>query len=83
MIQTVEAVIDRQGKVHLLEAVELPEPRRALVTILNDAPSEAAAITDQQNLDEGYFQMSQDAEREAEAAAWSEALIGDASDEAR
>lgn len=36
MIQTVEAVIDEHGRVRLLEPVELPTPRRALVTILED-----------------------------------------------
>ncbi len=36
MIQTVEAIIGPDGKVLLLEAVELTEPRRALVTILED-----------------------------------------------
>ena len=38
MIRTVEAVIDAEGNVHLLEAVQLPGSRRALVTILDDAP---------------------------------------------
>ena len=38
MIQTVEAVIDEQGKVRLLEDVHLSQPRRALVTILEDQP---------------------------------------------
>jgi hypothetical protein len=36
MIRTVEAVIDEQGTVRLLEAVRLPASRRALVTILED-----------------------------------------------
>ena len=38
MIRTVEAIIDEQGHIHLLEKVTLPESRRALVTILEDAP---------------------------------------------
>ena len=38
MIQTVEAVIDEHGRVRLLEPVELPTPRRALVTILEGEP---------------------------------------------
>ena len=37
MIRTVEAVIDPEGNVRLLEAVQLPGTRRALVTILDDA----------------------------------------------
>ena len=36
MIQTVEAVIDKYGKVQLLEQVNLLENRRALVTILEE-----------------------------------------------
>ena len=36
MIQTVEAAIDEKGEVHLLEPVQLPAPRRALVTILEE-----------------------------------------------
>ena len=39
MLRTVEAVIDEHGKVHLLEDVQLTEARRALVTILEDAPT--------------------------------------------
>jgi len=36
MIRTVEAVIDENGNVRLLEPVNLPAARRALVTILED-----------------------------------------------
>ena len=53
MIRTVEAVVDPSGKVRLLEDVRIPGPRRALVTILDDAPRSeetallsAAALTD-------------------------------------
>ncbi len=35
MIQTIEAVIDEQGKVQLLQNVRLPQVRRALVTTLH------------------------------------------------
>jgi hypothetical protein len=45
MIRTVEAIIDEQGHIHLLEKVTLPEPRRALVTILEDAPKTEAIET--------------------------------------
>jgi hypothetical protein len=38
MMRTIEAVVDPQGNVRLLEEVQLPGPRRALVTILADAP---------------------------------------------
>ena len=36
MIRTVEAVIDEEDNVRLLEPVHLPSSRRALVTILED-----------------------------------------------
>jgi hypothetical protein len=39
-MQTLEAIIDQQGRVSLLEAVRLPVPRRALVTILDEEPSQ-------------------------------------------
>jgi len=39
MIRTVEAVIDEDGRVRLLEDVHLPARRRALVTILEEAPA--------------------------------------------
>ncbi len=39
MIQTVEGVISTDGTVRLLEAVPLAEPRRALVTILDEQPT--------------------------------------------
>ena len=38
MIRTVEAVVDPNGNVRLLEDIQLAGPRRALVTILDDAP---------------------------------------------
>ena len=34
MLQTIEAVIDTNGRVHLLEAVKIAKKRRVLVTIL-------------------------------------------------
>ena len=39
MIRTFEAVIDEEGRVHLLEQVSLPEARRAFVTVLDEEPS--------------------------------------------
>ncbi len=41
MIKTVEAIIDEQGNVRLLERVRPAGARRALVTILDESPSEA------------------------------------------
>ena len=39
MIRTVEAIVDESGRVQLLEVVQLPGARRALVTILEDEPA--------------------------------------------
>ena len=63
MIRTVEAVVDAQGNVRLLEDVQLPGPRRALVTILDDAPRDETAL-----LSEGALA---DWSRPEEDAAWS------------
>jgi hypothetical protein len=67
MIQTVEAVIDEDGKVRLLESVRLPEARRALVTILEEVPaadaSEAALLSEQA--------LAEDWNRPEEDEAWS------------
>jgi hypothetical protein len=50
MIRTVEAIIDKHGHVQLLEEIKLPETRRALVTILEEAPkrdiSETALLSE-------------------------------------
>ncbi len=67
MIQTVEAVIDEQGKVQLLEAVQLSVPRRALVTILDEAPPSFADET--ALLSEAA--LAEDWSRPEEDAAWS------------
>ena len=39
-MKTLEAVIDVNGNVSLLENVRLPQARRALLTILDDEPKE-------------------------------------------
>ncbi|MDW8308461.1 MAG: hypothetical protein RMK20_03715 [Verrucomicrobiales bacterium] len=38
-MKTVEAIIEPTGEVRLMEPVDVPSPRRALVTILDEAPS--------------------------------------------
>jgi hypothetical protein len=45
MLSTVEAIVDERGHVHLLEKVKLPEARRALVTILEEAPRPGVSET--------------------------------------
>ncbi len=54
MLQTVEAMIDKNGKVHLLENLQFTKPRRALVTILDeeiiDEQSNITALLSEQAL---------------------------------
>ncbi|MEW6360470.1 MAG: hypothetical protein AB1696_29335 [Planctomycetota bacterium] len=67
MIKTVEAVVDEQGNVRLLEPVHLPAARRALVTILESEPITIVAET--ALLSEPA--LAQDWDRPEEDAAWS------------
>lgn len=49
MIQTVEAIVDADGRVRLLGEVSVTGPRRALVTVLDEAaavPGEAALLAE-------------------------------------
>lgn len=76
MSQTIEAVIDEDGKVRLLESIRLGKACRALVTILDEVPAD-------ESIELGYKQMAEDEEREAEASEWAEATVGDVADEPR
>ncbi len=66
MIKTIEAVIDEQGNVRLLEPVELGTAKRALVVIL-DEPT--AHIQETALLSEPA--LAEDWNRPEEDAAWS------------
>lgn len=67
MIRTIEAVIDEQGNVRLLESVRLPSARRALLTILEDRP--AAGTHESALLSEAS--LAEDWNRPEEDEAWS------------
>ncbi len=67
MIQTIEAVIDEQGKVQLLQSVRLPQVRRALVTILEEKPT--AVVSETALLSEAA--LAEDWDRPEEDEAWS------------
>jgi hypothetical protein len=63
MIRTIEAVIDERGDVHLLENVDLPTARRALVTILEEEPAERAneaALLSEKALAEDWDRLEED-----------------------
>lgn len=66
MIKTVEAVIDERGNVRLLEPVHPGGVRRALVTILEEQPTERPAET--ALLSEAA--LAEDWERPEEDEAW-------------
>ena len=67
MIKTIEAVIDEQSKVSLLESIHLPAVRRALVTILEEAP--LSNVSETTLLSEAA--LAKDWNRPEEDAAWS------------
>jgi hypothetical protein len=67
VIRTAEAVIDEQGHIRLLEPVQLSAARRALVTILEEAPRESVPET--VLLSEPA--LAEDWNRPEEDAAWS------------
>lgn len=63
MIQTLEAIIDQNGNVHLIEEVKLPASRRALVTILEEVPAVAvseAALLSERSLAEDWLRAEED-----------------------
>ena len=66
MIQTVEAVIDEDGHVRLLEPVHPTTARRALVTILDEHP--ATGISESALLAEAA--LAEDWNRPEEDEAW-------------
>jgi hypothetical protein len=67
MIQTIEAVIDEQGKVQLLQNVKLSQVRRALVTILEEKPT--TTVSETALLSEAA--LAEDWNRPEEDEAWS------------
>ena len=63
-MKTVEAIIERNGEVHLVEPIHVPTPRLALVTILEEAPT----VNDAALLSEAA--LAEDWNRAEEDAAW-------------
>ena len=73
MLQTIEAMIDEQGNVRLLEPIQLPKPRRAFVTIL----TEEQGIPETALLSEAV--LADDWNRPEEDTAWSHLQQGQSS----
>jgi len=63
-MKTVEAIIEPNGEVHLVEPIHVQSARRALVTILEEAP----AVHDAALLSEAA--LAEDWTRAEEDAAW-------------
>lgn len=66
MVRTIEAIIDEQGNVQLLEPVSLPKLRRARVMILDEAETgvpETALLSEKS--------LAEDWNKPEEDAAWS------------
>lgn len=61
MIRTVEAIIDEQGQVSLLEPVRPSSARRALVTILEEEPVAQTALLRETVLSVDWDQPEEDA----------------------
>jgi hypothetical protein len=66
MFRSVEAIIERNGKVHLKEPIHLNAPCRAIVTILDET---SEAISETALLSEAS--LSEDWNRPEEDEAWS------------
>lgn len=63
MLKTVEAIIEPDGSVRLVESVRVPRPQRALVTLLDEGiESETALLSE--------AALSEDWERPEEDEAW-------------
>jgi len=54
MLKTVEAVIETDGSVRLVEPVRIPRPRRALVTILDEENEGETALLSEAALAEDW-----------------------------
>jgi hypothetical protein len=72
-MKTVEAIIDPSGEVRLIEPVVLTSPRRALVTILEEAPT----VNDAALLSEAA--LGNDWNRPEEDTAWEHLQPGSSS----
>jgi hypothetical protein len=72
-MKTVEAIIEPDGEVRLVESVQVTSPRRALVTILDEAPllQETALLSE--------AALAEDWNRAEEDAAWAHLQPGKSS----
>lgn len=67
MLQTIEAMTDQNGKLKILDSIQLPKSRKVIITILNEEPSDELinlALLSESSL-------AKDWERPEEDEAWS------------
>lgn len=55
MLKAIEAIIDSNGNVKLLEKVRLAAPQRAIVTILNDSSEDSVALLSEASLSKDWL----------------------------
>ena len=67
MLQTIEGIIDQNGKLRILEKINLPKSRRVIITILDEDRSDE--VTNLALLSEPA--LARDWERPEEDEAWS------------
>ncbi len=60
MIQSIEAIIERDGSIHLGEIIKLEKPHRAIVTILEEASVEEVSLLSEQALAEDWLKPEED-----------------------
>lgn len=63
MLQTIEAVIDENGKLRFLQPIKLPKRRRVIITILDEEPTEDAinlALMSEEALGKDWLRPEED-----------------------
>lgn len=60
MLKSFEATIERDGQVHLTEAIRLPHPCRAIVTILEEEDHRETALLSEVALAEDWNRPEED-----------------------
>ena len=70
MLQTVEAIVEKDGKVHLLEKIDLSRAKRALVTILDESVDDHEFSTINETALLSEVALAKEWDRSEEDEAW-------------
>ena len=68
MLKTVEAIIHKDGTIHLMEKIDMKTEQRVLITFLDEAPDHDGEQIDTALLSEGA--LCEDWDKAEEDAAW-------------